>query len=74
MKYSHPEKDIIEALINRVTNLEKRINALTNLHNPTVPIYDPLDLPDDLVEAQFFIGTNNKFYIYVGGSAILVGP
>lgn len=55
------------------TDFHKRLSRLEDgIHNlrvaPTFPIYDPNTLPQDFIEGQVVIGTNNALYWYSNGA------
>jgi hypothetical protein len=56
----------MDILIDRVANAEQVVNRA--MQAPTVPIYDPTNLPQDVVTAQVAVGTDYSFNWYDGSS------
>lgn len=55
---------MIEEVHRHLAELERELNRVANNPMPTVPIYDPADLPQDAVNGQVAIGTDTKLYWY----------
>lgn len=53
-------------LLHRIIALETEISRV--MAAPTLPIYDPSNPPEDAVECQVFIGTDNSLNWYSSGS------
>ena len=73
-KYREKDQDIIDLLMRRIKELERRVKHLENSMNPTAPIYDMADLPADLQNGQFFISTANQWRFKRGGTIYNAGP
>lgn len=73
MRGKGPDRDYLETLQREIDALKRRISNLENDSKPVDPIYDPADFPQDPVEGQHAVGTDNLFHIYSDGAWRIVG-
>lgn len=50
-----PPKDDVEMIAYKLQELERQMTELEQTYRPTIPIYNPADLPADAVEGQVAI-------------------
>lgn len=68
-------KDQLDELESRIEDLESKVTRLSNIKQPTMPIYpsfvapNPGDLPDDPVEGQYAIGNDDNVYRWYSNGA-----
>ncbi len=56
-----------DVLYKKICKLERQVALLQNNSAPTVPIYDPANFPQDAVEGQIAIGSDDNLWKYVSG-------
>jgi len=70
-KYTLQDRNILDYINRKIEEAIGRVRNLENSKTVTLPIYDVNDLPP-LIDGQAYIGSDNKLYIYVGGTSRLV--
>lgn len=68
-----PSEQIINDLYNRIDTLTRRIERLQNNAVPSLPILDPTNFPQDAIEGQQVVGTDDNLYFFRNGAWHLVG-
>ena len=73
-KHRIPDRNIVDTIYREVKDLAIKVRLLQQVKNPTMPEYNPNDLPPDFPEGGFFIGTDNAFYVKRNNSIVRIGP
>lgn len=63
-----PSEQIINDIYKQIDVLARRIERLQNNAAPTVPIYDPTNFPQDAVEGQIALGTDDSAWKFFNGT------
>jgi hypothetical protein len=65
--------DTYDVLFKRIVKLENEVKRLKNVSAPTVPIYDPTNFPQDAINGQVAIGSDDTAWKYVNDAWSEIG-
>lgn len=63
-----PPQGVINNIYSKIDDLQRRIERIQNNPAPTFPIYNPATFPQDSIEGQIALATDDKLYFYRNGA------
>lgn len=68
-----PPRNTIEFAAYLLTKLEREIERIKSNKRPTMPIYNKINFPQDVIWGQHVIATDGSLWIYLGNWNLIAG-